>query len=244
VRKLKSGVWFFALGLLAAVIFGFASYVWPALPVTVRAPIAYRLQHKQFPWDGCFAAYINARAATGTARPLGPADGAKVAEACRALAERGDGPAATLMAEAEIGRLSNSEEAAKAAFGWLEKGAAAGYGPAYLRLGIYHMVGRGTPKDAVKANAAVIAAAKTGDAMAQFMAARAYEQSIGTAQDYEQSLGWYTVLLRSSARIREAGTSQRELELTVAQIKKHLTPAQIAKAEAFADAYDEGPFSP
>ena len=238
MRKLRSSVWLFALGLLAAVAFGFAFYAWPALPATVRAPIAYRLQHQQFPWDACFAAYVSARATTGTGKALGPADGAKVADACRALAERGDGPAATLMAEAEIGRLSNSEEAAKAAFGWLERGVAAGYGPAFLRLGMYHMVGRGTPKDAVKANAAVIAAAKTGDALAQFMAARAYERSMGTEQDYEQSLGWYTVLLRSRTRIREAGASQRELERTVAQIKSHLTPEQIAKAEAFADAYE------
>jgi hypothetical protein len=236
VRKIKIGI--VVLGLSATVIFGFAFYVWPALPNTIRAPIAYRLNHRQIPWDGCFFAYLRARAVTGATKPLDPSGGARVADACRALAERGDGPATALMAEAEIGRLNNSEEASKAAFGWLQKGAEAGYGPAYLGLAIYHMVGRGTPKDAVKAHAAVIAAAKEGDALAQFMAARAYELAIGTEQDLVQSLGWYTVLLRSSAKVREAGTSQRDLERTVAGLKAKLTTAQIAQAEAFANAYD------
>ena len=236
MRKFKIGV--VALALAAVVTLGFGFYVWPALPPTVRAPIAYRVHHHAFPWDGCLAAYLQVRAAADATKPLDLAGGEKVANACRALAERGDGPAATLMAEAEIGRSNNSEDGSKAAFGWLQKGADAGYGPAYLGLGIYHMVGRGTPKDAAKANAAIISAAETGDAVAQFMAARGYELAIGTPQDFEKSLGWYTVLLHSSARIREAGASQRELERTVTAIKSHLTQAQIARAEAFAAEFD------
>ncbi len=237
MRKIKIGM--AVLGLAAALVFGMAFYFWPALPPIVRAPIVYRLAHHQFPWDGCFATYLGARGTNGARKPLDPAGAARVVAACRDLAEDGDGPAATLMAEAEIGRSNNSEEGAKAAFRWLQKGADAGYSPAYLGLGIYYMVGRGTPKDAVKANAAMIAAAQKGDALAMFITARGYEHGIGTQQDLAQSLGWYTVLLRSSARIREAGASQREIERTVEQLKSHLTPEQIAQAEAFAKGYDD-----
>lgn len=96
-----------------------------------------------------------------------------------------------IIAQVELGVISDKMQDYAQALIWYRKAAEQGNARAEYNLGLAYQDGESVPKDMAQAIAWYRKAADQGDAIAQLQLGVAYEQGAGIAQDYPQAADWY-----------------------------------------------------
>ena len=112
----------------------------------------------------------------------------------------------------------------KEAMSWYRKAAAQGNAGAQRNLGSLYREGRGVPKHYSEAMKWFRLASAQGDAWAHMELGMMYENGFGVPQDYVRAHMWYNL----------AGAIEGGIRLPKPGLEAHMTPQQIAQAQAMA----------
>ena len=120
-----------------------------------------------------------------------------------------------------LGVSKNEAEATK----WFRKAAEQGFAEAQKNLGFMYFNGKGISKNEAEAVKWYRKAAEQGHVQAQFNLGFIYANGLGVPQEFVKAYMWWSL---ASAQGHQDGA------LSLDQIKPHMTPTQIAKAQALA----------
>jgi TPR repeat protein len=146
------------------------------------------------------------------------------------LAERGDALAQTKLGNMYylgLGVPEDDREAAK----WFGRAADQGDAEAQIMLGTLYVLGTGVPQDYAAAVRLFRMPAELGIGGAQFLLGMLYMNGNGVPQDPELAYTWMELAVRRGSK------AAREARLILSE---RLTPEQVARATAMADAWKPG----
>jgi len=120
--------------------------------------------------------------------------------------------------------------------------AQAGHADAQYNLAVLYGNGWGVPQDAAQAVLWFRRAADQGNPAAQASLGQVYEQGVGVPQDDQQACFWYTLAAAAAAGSHGLGQFlQAEVIRHRDRVAAHLTPAQLAQAQAQARTWQPKP---
>jgi hypothetical protein len=123
---------------------------------------------------------------------------------------------------------------------WYRRAAEQGHPRAQTILGVKYEQGRGVPQNYTEAVQWYRRAAEQGNEVAQFLLGIKYQDGAGIPQDYVQAHFWFNL---ASAHL-PPGTMRDNAILHRNLVAAELTPAQLARAQELASAWQPRPESP
>jgi uncharacterized protein len=138
-------------------------------------------------------------------------------------------------AEVDLGAMYHDGQGVKQddtqAVFWFRKAADQGDADGEYRLGLYEYAGVGTPIDYAQAVVLLQKSSDQGDASAMGILAACYDGGHGVPQNYVTAYMWMS---RSLAGLDPNSQAHQSAAQSLANIASHMTPEQIAQAQALA----------